>query len=594
MCWGEHRRSLQRLYGASLALVAACPADQARVPVILITLRTAHRSAVEVADDAQALEGEVDVDVVIVSHNGAIMGASPPVATTGVSSPSSTHTRRTRPSTIAASPSIRPACTLSRVLVPMTRAGWLEVDLRQPRGLGEQRLGARLDPRGDRAAQVRAVGCDDVDRGRGAEVDDDDRAAERLERRDAVDDAVGADLVRVVVADRHAGLQPGSAPRAPRHAHASRDRPPTRRSAAGPRRRGRPRRRRPTRAPSSRAAARRRLTRSSSAVSDALRRDAPVARQSCSASNSPSTVCVLPTSTASSTGHVALLGRTRRGDGTVTRAAKRRRHRCYHRRWSPRVEATAHPYFSCHDTRRIIRRRVHERVPRSHPRRRRRAIHHRVRLATTSRRRATRSTVAADGDEALELAARHHFDLVVLDVMLPGMDGYEVCRRLRATLLECPCCSCRRATPSSTRSSGSRSAATTTSPSRSASASCWRASRRCCAARSRASREASVGRRAVRGRPASRSTRARTRRTRRHGLDLTPREFELLACLMRHAGKVLSREQLLREAWGWEYPRRDQDGRHPRQAAARQARGRRRRSRLVETVRGYGYRFRAA
>jgi CheY-like chemotaxis protein len=41
--------------------------------------------------------------------------------------------------------------------------------------------------------------------------------------------------------------------------------------------------------------------------------------------------------------------------------------------------------------------------------------------------------VAEDGDEALELAAAASFDLVVLDVMLPGMDGYEVCRRLRAT-----------------------------------------------------------------------------------------------------------------------------------------------------------------
>ena len=40
--------------------------------------------------------------------------------------------------------------------------------------------------------------------------------------------------------------------------------------------------------------------------------------------------------------------------------------------------------------------------------------------------------VAADGDDALELAQTTPFDLVVLDVMLPGMDGYEVCRRLRA------------------------------------------------------------------------------------------------------------------------------------------------------------------
>ena len=36
-----------------------------------------------------------------------------------------------------------------------------------------------------------------------------------------------------------------------------------------------------------------------------------------------------------------------------------------------------------------------------------------------------------DGLEALEVAANHPPDLVVLDVMLPGIDGLEVCRRLR-------------------------------------------------------------------------------------------------------------------------------------------------------------------
>ena len=39
--------------------------------------------------------------------------------------------------------------------------------------------------------------------------------------------------------------------------------------------------------------------------------------------------------------------------------------------------------------------------------------------------------VAENGDDALELAHDTAFDLVVLDVMLPGIDGYEVCRRLR-------------------------------------------------------------------------------------------------------------------------------------------------------------------
>ena len=42
-----------------------------------------------------------------------------------------------------------------------------------------------------------------------------------------------------------------------------------------------------------------------------------------------------------------------------------------------------------------------------------------------------RPLFAADGQTALELASRARPDIVLLDVMLPGMDGFEVCRRLR-------------------------------------------------------------------------------------------------------------------------------------------------------------------
>ena len=38
---------------------------------------------------------------------------------------------------------------------------------------------------------------------------------------------------------------------------------------------------------------------------------------------------------------------------------------------------------------------------------------------------------AQDGLSGLHLATTTHYDLIVLDIMLPGVDGYQVCRKLR-------------------------------------------------------------------------------------------------------------------------------------------------------------------
>src|SRR5215204_7059237 len=43
-------------------------------------------------------------------------------------------------------------------------------------------------------------------------------------------------------------------------------------------------------------------------------------------------------------------------------------------------------------------------------------------------------SLALNGEMALQAAARMPPDLVLLDIVMPGMDGYEVCRRMRATL----------------------------------------------------------------------------------------------------------------------------------------------------------------
>ena len=70
-------------------------------------------------------------------------------------------------------------------------------------------------------------------------------------------------------------------------------------------------------------------------------------------------------------------------------------------------------------------------------------------------------------------------------------------------------------------------------------------------------------------------------------LDLTMKEFDLLACFMANAGLVLSREQLLEQVWGLEFPggTRTVD-QHVAQLRAKLGDGAR-----IETLRGVGYKL---
>ncbi|MDO8612089.1 MAG: response regulator, partial [Dehalococcoidia bacterium] len=46
--------------------------------------------------------------------------------------------------------------------------------------------------------------------------------------------------------------------------------------------------------------------------------------------------------------------------------------------------------------------------------------------------------VATDGEEGLAMAMDSSHDVIVLDILLPGIDGFEVCRRLRAGRVDTP------------------------------------------------------------------------------------------------------------------------------------------------------------
>jgi len=201
-------------------------------------------------------------------------------------------------------------------------------------------------------------------------------------------------------------------------------------------------------------------------------------------------------------------------------------------------------------------------------------------------------TCARDGDEALAKAAEDPYDLVILDIMLPGTDGYEVCRKLRATG-DVPVLFLSARDTELDKVVGLELGGDDY------------------LAKPFGIRELQARVKALLRRSAGKSTGgvAEGEPVEASGIhldesaheasfggeliDLTPREFELLACLMRHAGKVLSREQLLREAWGWQYlvETKTVDTHVKRlrdkltQAGADPA--------LVETVRGYGYRISA-
>jgi DNA-binding response OmpR family regulator len=86
---------------------------------------------------------------------------------------------------------------------------------------------------------------------------------------------------------------------------------------------------------------------------------------------------------------------------------------------------------------------------------------------------------ASDGETAYRLIHDRTPDLVVLDLMLPNMSGYELCRKLRAEEIATPIVML------TARGEESTSVRTTTSRSRSRSVSCWLVSGPFCAARSR-------------------------------------------------------------------------------------------------------------
>jgi DNA-binding response OmpR family regulator len=158
--------------------------------------------------------------------------------------------------------------------------------------------------------------------------------------------------------------------------------------------------------------------------------------------------------------------------------------------------------------------------------------------------------VCADGESALRSALGDPPALVVLDLMLPGMSGLDVCRRLRASQ-PTPIVMLTALGEESDRVLGLELGADdyVTKP---------------FSPRELTLRVASVLRRAgstpaaaepetLRDGDLEVDVAARTARLNNKELALTVREFDLLTFLLRHPGRAFSRAELLERVWGWTF-----------------------------------------
>ena len=156
---------------------------------------------------------------------------------------------------------------------------------------------------------------------------------------------------------------------------------------------------------------------------------------------------------------------------------------------------------------------------------------------------------AGNGDEALAMAARHDPDLVILDLMLPGKDGFDVCRELRR----------RDDTPILILTArdddidaivglelGADDYVTKPFNPRALMARIKAILRRT-EVTARGGRPIEVG--GLRIDPRRREASVAGRR-----LDLRAREFDLLCALARDPGAVLTRDGLLEDVWGTDFP----------------------------------------
>ena len=212
-----------------------------------------------------------------------------------------------------------------------------------------------------------------------------------------------------------------------------------------------------------------------------------------------------------------------------------------------------------------------------------------LRMASLIRRGLVREGLAADvaekGEDALWMSAAHEYEVIVLDVMLPGIDGFETCRRLRENGIWAPVLMLTARDSVQDRVAGLDTGADDYLVKPFAFAELL-ARLRALSRRGDSERPNVLEVGDLRLDPATRDVWRGDREIR-----LSAKEFALLETFMRRPGAVLSRLHLLEHAWDFAYENRsnivDVYIRHLRRKIDEPF-GRR----SLETVRGVGYRLR--
>jgi two-component system, OmpR family, response regulator len=193
--------------------------------------------------------------------------------------------------------------------------------------------------------------------------------------------------------------------------------------------------------------------------------------------------------------------------------------------------------------------------------------------------------VAINGEDALWMAGSTEYSVVILDVMLPGIDGFETCKRLRADGVWAPVLMLTARGDVDDRVAGLDGGADDylTKPFSFAE---LLARLRALARRGTVKRPPVITVGDLRLDPATRQTWRKDTE-----ILLSAKEFAILETFMRRPGEVLSRYQLLEQAWDYEYENRsnvvDVYVRYLREKVDRPFG-----KQSIETVRGAGYRLR--